>query len=48
MEGLLDNVRQLSRELRLQMLVINSYIPQEYQEMIEQVSSVWLRESCDG
>lgn len=38
MEGLLDNVRQLSRELRLQLLTINSYIPQEYQDMIEQVN----------
>lgn len=37
MEGLLDNVRQLSKELRLQILTINSYIPVEYQEMIEQV-----------
>ncbi|XP_013384615.1 kinesin-like protein KIF3A isoform X2 [Lingula anatina] len=36
MEGLLENVRQLSRELRLQMLIINSFIPPEYQEMIEQ------------
>ena len=31
MEGLLENVRQLSRELRLQMLVIDSFIPPEYQ-----------------
>ncbi|XP_059094614.1 kinesin-like protein KIF3A [Tigriopus californicus] len=35
MEGLLDNVRQLTRELRLQMLVIDSFIPTEYQELIE-------------
>ncbi|XP_040565963.1 kinesin-like protein KIF3A [Lepeophtheirus salmonis] len=35
MEGLLDNVRQLTRELRLQMLVIDSYIPSEYQALIE-------------
>ncbi|KAJ0003052.1 hypothetical protein NQD34_008201 [Periophthalmus magnuspinnatus] len=34
-EGLLENIRQLSRELRLQMLIIDSFIPQEYQEMIE-------------
>lgn len=34
-EGLLENVRQLSRELRLQMLVIDSFIPPEYQDMIE-------------
>ena len=31
MEGLLDNVRQLTRELRLQMLVIDSFIPPDYQ-----------------
>ena len=31
MEGLLENVRQLSRELRLQMLVIDNFIPPEYQ-----------------
>ncbi|KAF6017971.1 KIF3A [Bugula neritina] len=36
MEGLLDNVRQLSQELRLQMLTIDSYIPPEYQQMIEE------------
>ncbi|XP_023694119.1 kinesin-like protein KIF3A isoform X1 [Paramormyrops kingsleyae] len=34
-EGLLENIRQLSRELRLQMLIIDSFIPQEYQDMIE-------------
>uniref|UniRef100_A0A8C7J3D1 Kinesin-like protein n=1 Tax=Oncorhynchus kisutch TaxID=8019 RepID=A0A8C7J3D1_ONCKI len=30
-EGLLENIRHLSRELRLQMLIIDSFIPQEYQ-----------------
>ncbi|XP_014898369.1 kinesin-like protein KIF3A isoform X2 [Poecilia latipinna] len=34
-EGLLENIRQLSRELRLQMLIIDNFIPQEYQAMIE-------------
>ncbi|KAM4746790.1 kinesin-like protein KIF3A isoform 4-T4 [Rhinophrynus dorsalis] len=34
-EGLLENIRQLSRELRLQMSIIDNFIPQEYQEMIE-------------
>ncbi|XP_077465335.1 kinesin-like protein KIF3A [Stigmatopora argus] len=34
-EGLLENIRQLSRELRLQMLIIDNFIPPEYQEMIE-------------
>lgn len=36
MEGLLDNIRQLSQELRLQMLIIDSFIPPEFQQMIEQ------------
>ena len=36
MEGLLENIRQLSRELRLQMLIIDSFIPVEFQQMIEQ------------
>jgi len=36
MEGLLENVRQLSRELKLHMQIIDSFIPQEYQNMVEQ------------
>lgn len=36
MEGLLDSVRHLTRELRLQMLVIDSFVPVEYQELVEQ------------
>ncbi|KAL8622264.1 Kinesin-like protein kif3a [Nucella lapillus] len=36
MEGLLENVRQLSRELKLQMVIIDNFIPPEFQEMIEQ------------
>jgi kinesin family protein 3/17 len=31
MEGLLDSVRELSRELRLQMLIIDEFIPRDYQ-----------------
>ena len=31
MEGLLDNVRQLTRDLRLQMLVIDAFMPPECQ-----------------
>ncbi|XP_077518616.1 kinesin-like protein 64D [Amblyomma americanum] len=34
-EGLLENVRQLSRELRLNMLLIDAFIPPEYQELLE-------------
>ena len=30
-EGLLENIRQLSRELSLQMLIIDNFIPQDYQ-----------------
>lgn len=30
-EGLLENIRQLSRELRLQMLIIDNFIPRDYQ-----------------
>jgi kinesin family protein 3/17 len=36
MEALLENVRQLSRELRQNILIIDQFIPPEYQEMIEQ------------
>jgi kinesin family protein 3/17 len=35
MEGLLDNVRQLTRELRLQMLIIDAFIPPDYQSIVE-------------
>ncbi|XP_034445497.1 kinesin-like protein KIF3A [Hippoglossus hippoglossus] len=34
-DGLLENINQLSRELWLEMLIIDKVIPQEYQEMIE-------------
>uniref|UniRef100_A0A8D8NE31 Kinesin-like protein n=1 Tax=Culex pipiens TaxID=7175 RepID=A0A8D8NE31_CULPI len=34
-EGIYENIRSLSRELALCELVINSYIPKEYQNMIE-------------
>lgn len=34
-EGIYENIRSLSRELALCELVINSYIPKEYQTMIE-------------
>ena len=35
MEGLLDSVRHLTRELRLQMLIIDSFVPVEYQDLVE-------------
>ncbi len=35
MEGLLENVRQLTRELRLQHLILDAFIPSDYQELIE-------------
>merc|ERR1719410_141927 len=34
MEGLLESVRQLTRELRLQMLVIDCFVPAEYQDLV--------------
>ena len=34
-EGLLDNVRELSRELRLQMLIIDQFIPKQYQVIFD-------------
>ena len=30
-EGLLDNIRELNKEFRLQSMVIDSFIPQEFQ-----------------
>lgn len=38
-EGIYDNIRSLSRELALGELVINSYIPKEYQTMIERFTA---------
>lgn len=40
MEGLLDSVRQLTRELRREMLVVDSFIPVEYQVTIIQIISI--------
>uniref|UniRef100_A0A1I7ZH11 Kinesin-like protein n=2 Tax=Steinernema glaseri TaxID=37863 RepID=A0A1I7ZH11_9BILA len=39
MEGLLDNVRQLKKELQLNMKLIDAYIPREYLELIEKFVS---------
>ncbi|KAJ2939541.1 hypothetical protein O0L34_g6372 [Tuta absoluta] len=36
MEGILDSVRALNREIQLADLVLNLYIPKEYQALIEQ------------
>ncbi|GLG98494.1 hypothetical protein R5R35_011422 [Gryllus longicercus] len=36
MEGLLDSVRSLTRELKLQEAIIDAFIPRQYQEMLEQ------------
>lgn len=35
MEGLLDSVRSLTRELKLQETIIDAFIPRHYQEMID-------------
>lgn len=34
-EEMLETIRQLSREVKLQSLIIDSYIPQEYQSQLE-------------
>ena len=44
MEGLLENVRQLSRDLRLQMMIIDNFIPAEYQARIDQFIYLLLSE----
>lgn len=36
-EEMLAMIRELNKEVKLQTLVINSYIPQEYQEQLEEV-----------
>ncbi|XP_077284900.1 kinesin-like protein 64D [Arctopsyche grandis] len=36
MEGILDNIRALKREIQLADLVLDSYIPKEYQKLLEQ------------
>ena len=40
MEGLLDSVRQLTRELRREMLVVDSFIPVEYQVIVIIISII--------
>ncbi|GFG29444.1 hypothetical protein Cfor_02644 [Coptotermes formosanus] len=35
MEGLLDSIRSLTRELKLQETIIDAFIPRQYQEMLE-------------
>ena len=45
MEGLLDNVRSMTRELRLQMLAIDSFVPTEYQVRGSVNSVLSLKES---
>ncbi|GFS26918.1 kinesin-like protein [Elysia marginata] len=48
MEGLLENVRQLSRDLKLQMTVIDSFIPPEYQSPEIDLSHVYLAYTKEG
>ncbi|ESN92261.1 hypothetical protein HELRODRAFT_103862 [Helobdella robusta] len=40
MEGMLDNVRELTKELKLLVLICDHFIPQEYMELIEQ-NAMW-------
>lgn len=35
-EGLLESIREASKEVKLQLQIINSYIPKEFQELIEE------------
>ncbi|XP_048589279.1 kinesin-like protein KIF3A [Nematostella vectensis] len=39
-EGLLENIRELRRELQRQVLIIDSFIPVEFQELVEQ-NKLW-------
>ncbi len=45
-EEMLDMIRELKKEVKLKALVINSYIPQEYQEQMEEVVQ-WQEETGD-
>ena len=45
-EQMLDMIRELNKEVKLQTLVINGYIPQEYQEQLEEVVQ-WHEETGD-
>lgn len=45
-EQILDMIRELNKEVKLQTLVINGYIPQEYQEKLEEVVQ-WHEETGD-
>ena len=36
-EGMLDSIRELKKELLLNMMIIDEYIPPEYVELIEKV-----------
>ncbi|XP_028397829.1 kinesin-like protein KIF3A [Dendronephthya gigantea] len=39
-EGLLDNIRELNKEFRKHSMIIDSFIPQEFQQMIEE-NATW-------
>ncbi|CAF0841159.1 unnamed protein product [Brachionus calyciflorus] len=43
MEGLLEIVREMSKELKLNMAIIDSYIPSDFQEIIEE-NVIWNEE----
>ncbi|XP_065886082.1 kinesin-II 85 kDa subunit-like [Dysidea avara] len=45
-EDLLDSIRQLSKEIQFKMLIINQYIPAEYQELIES-QAVWHEDTAE-
>ena len=39
-EGLLGDIRHVNKELDLESVIIDSYIPQEYQQLIQQ-HAIW-------
>lgn len=46
-EGLLDNIRELNKEFRLQSMVIDSFIPQEFQVSVYCIQNIaMLRYIC--
>lgn len=45
-EDLMDSIRQLSKEIQYKLLIINQYIPAEYQELIES-QAVWHEDTAE-
>ena len=45
-EDIMAMIRELNREVKLQTLIINSYVPQEHQEQLEQLVQ-WQEDTGD-